>query len=164
MAKLAEYINNELGYKIVFVSFLSGRDDRVAQDILDIISKTSENKNELITGEYLTPNGIINVINHASFLVGMRLHSIIYAICTGTPMVIIDYSSKVRGMVELNRLSEYSVDINRMDVDSLKNRIERMIASEKEYEEILQEQCRIMKEKEKENKRLMDELMKEEII
>lgn len=162
MAETAKYINNELGYKIIFVSFLNGRDDRVAQDILSKINGLPGNLNELITGEYLTPDKIINVIAHARFLIGMRLHSIIYAICTKTPMVIIDYSSKVRGMAEINRLSEYSVDINRMDAGSLMDRMNKMLASEKEYRKILQEQYRIMREKEKENKRLVDGLMKKE--
>lgn len=38
MAGTTAYINNELGYPVVFVSFLCGRDDKVARDIMERVT------------------------------------------------------------------------------------------------------------------------------
>ena len=111
-----------------------------------------------MTGEYLTPEETIQEIASARFLVGMRLHSMIYAIKTGTPMVMIDYSSKVRGMAKLNGLGNYMVKIDQLDSDRLREKIELMLQDEEHLKKRLAKQQRVMKEREKENKRLVDRL------
>lgn len=160
MAETTEYINRELGYDVVFVSFLYGRDDKVARDILAQVKETAGRRNQLVTDEYLTPNEVLNVIAHARFLVGMRLHSVIYAIRTHTPMVILDYSAKVRAMAKLNRLSDYCVDVNTMDTQGVKEAIRRMLAKEEELKNIICEQEKIMQEQEQKNKALLSQWMK----
>lgn len=99
------------------------------------------------------------MIAHARFLVGMRLHSIIYAICTATPMVIVNYSAKVKAMAKLNGLDRYLVDVDDMDENKLKDKISLMLAEETLQTEKLQKQRQIMREKEQENKKLVETLM-----
>ena len=158
MAECTEYINRELGYGVKFLSFYYGRDEKVARDVMTRVRPTKGVKNELVTGEYLTPEETIQEIASARFLVGMRLHSMIYAIKTGTPMVMIDYSSKVRGMAKLNGLGNYMVKIDQLDSDRLREKIELMLQDEEHLKKRLAKQQRVMKEREKENKRLVDRL------
>lgn len=160
MAETAEYINKELGYRVVFVSFLYGRDDKVARDILARVKVTEGRENQLVTGEYLTPDEVVQLIGRARFLVGMRLHSVIYAIRTHTPMVILDYSAKVRAMAKLNQLSEYCVDINNMDTQLVKTAIQIMLAKEEALKATICEQEHIMQQQEKKNKELVEQLMR----
>lgn len=158
MADVTEYINKELGCDVVFTTFLYGRDDRVAEDILARV-RHSERHNTILTDEYLTPENILRVLTGACFLIGMRLHSVIYAMRTHTPMVIIDYSAKVRSMAKLNHLSEYCVDVNTMNAEAVIDAIQRVSEQKEAFEKTLKTQEKQMQEQEKKNKELLQKLM-----
>ena len=49
---------------------------------------------------YGSPRQALSAISHADLVVGMRLHSLIFAASTGVPAVAIDYDPKVRAMAE----------------------------------------------------------------
>lgn len=162
MAETALFINEKLGYKVYFISFLYGRDDKVALDILEKMKGQSKKENKLVSGEYLVPEQIVNIIAHSRLLVGMRLHSIIYAICAHVPMVIIDYSLKVRGMVRQNGLDRYCIGIEEIETEKLKKIIYRVLAEEESIKEKLREQKQLMQKREKMNRELIEALMKRE--
>ena len=96
MADVTDYINEVWKKKVVFVSFLYGRDGMVAKDVLEL-AKSGENV--IIEEEYMDPQRVMDIISGSDLLIGMRLHSIIYGICAQTPVVPVIYSGKARGMV-----------------------------------------------------------------
>lgn len=161
MAECTEYINRELGCGVHFLSFYYGRDEKVARDVMARVKPVNGIKNKLTAGEYLTPGEVMNEIAGARFLVGMRLHSIIYAIKAGVPSVIIDYSSKVGGMARLNGLSAYSVRISELSADKLKEKIGLLLQDEAVLRKQLAGQQHMMEQREKENKRLVDKLQED---
>lgn len=109
------FLNERYGYQVVFVPMCSGRDEKIANEILAPITNF---KNISIEDE-LTPLEIIELIKRSQFVLGMRLHSLIYAIRVGKPFVALIYSSKVRGILELANLSEYSVEIKELSANQL---------------------------------------------
>lgn len=162
MAACTEYVNRELGWKVVFLSFYYGRDEKVAKDIMAAVTPTPGIQNTLVSEEYLRPEQMLGILSHARLLISMRLHSMIYAIKAGVPVVILDYSSKVKGMAELNGLEEYSVSMKELSVEKLKKKIRKVLKEEKEIKEKLHHQQECMEEREKKNKMLLRHLMKDQ--
>lgn len=156
MAAAADYINEVWNKKVVFVSFLYGRDGKVARDILKLVNHKN---NVVLEEEYMTPMQMMNIISRAQLLIGMRLHSIIYAICTNTPVLPVIYSSKVRGMVEENRLAEYSISMKELRKDKLIALLNKVKEESAVQKKILAQQYRKMREKEKENRRMTQETL-----
>lgn len=54
---------------------------------------------EVLKGVY-TPGQILSLVGHFSFVVGMRLHFLIFAALAGVPAVALPYASKVTGFLE----------------------------------------------------------------
>ncbi len=54
---------------------------------------------EVLKGVY-TPGQILSLVSHFSFVVGMRLHFLIFAALAGVPAVALPYASKVTGFLE----------------------------------------------------------------
>ena len=116
LAQLVGEINREWHMPVVFLPFLYGRDDKVAEDIL---RKAGNAENRIVSGENMRPEDMMNLIGHAEMLIGMRLHSIIYGIIAGTPMIALDYSQKVRGMLQYVGLEPYSIDVDNLNGSGL---------------------------------------------
>ncbi len=73
-------------------------------------------------------NQAIQMIGRRRILIGMRLHSIIFAIITNTPFIAISYSNKVKDFVESIGFSKYCIDVKNFNhqhvlklVDEIKN-------------------------------------------
>lgn len=156
MADVTDYINETWGNRVVFVSFLYERDGRVARDIL---SSVRLKNNILIEKKFMSPMEMMNTISHARMLIGMRLHSIIYAICTNTPVLPVVYSSKVRGMVEDNQLTKYSISMDELEKERMIRLLDRLKKEETAQKEILKQQYRKMKMKEQRNKEMTEKLL-----
>lgn len=104
-------INDNLDLPVVLIPFLTERDYAVCNDIMNVNGKTDYN---CILGDgnkQICPNDIIRIIGDSEFLVGMRLHSIIFAALTATPFIAIDYSAKVNGMLKELDMEEYSINL-----------------------------------------------------
>ena len=50
--------------------------------------------------EGLSPKIILGVVGKSKFVVGMRLHTLIYAIKNGVPLIALDYDPKVSAVME----------------------------------------------------------------
>lgn len=122
-AKYVRFLNEEYGYQVVFIPMCSGRDERIANEI---ISSQTSHMNISIQEE-LTPLEIIQLIEGSEFTLGMRLHALIYAIRIGKPFVALTYSSKVKGILELANLCQYGVDIENLSYQELKEKTELLL-------------------------------------
>jgi polysaccharide pyruvyl transferase CsaB len=59
------------------------------------------------------------LISQCAFIVGMRLHSLIFAVNAGIPSLALVYDPKVRNLMESLRLSEFAVDLQSMETEQL---------------------------------------------
>ena len=122
--KYVRFLNEKYNYQVVFIPMCSNRDEQIAKEILEPISQFS---NVNIVDE-LTPLEIIELIEGSQFILGMRLHSLIYAIRVGKPFVALMYSNKVRGILELSNLLDYGVEINKLSYDQLAEKTELLLS------------------------------------
>ncbi|MEY8383201.1 polysaccharide pyruvyl transferase family protein [Christensenellaceae bacterium 44-20] len=150
MAEITQRINDELGLPAVFLSMCRGRDAGVARDIL---AKLPQNLGNFTIDEpSMTPQDALAVIGQSKLLLGMRLHSLIYAADLGVPMVPIVYQDKVAGLAQM--LGAEAVHVDTMDADALWRLVQPALDGRAETAGALQ-----MQEKEQQNARLFAELM-----
>ena len=159
MAEITQRINRELGLPVVFLSMCRGRDARVARDILE---KLPENAGNIIIDDpAMTPQDALATTGggccQCKLLLGMRLHSLIYAANLGIPMVPIVYQEKVQGLAQM--LGAPFVHVDTMDEKALWRLI--LAALDGQNAQRASALCQQMREREQQNARLFAELMRE---
>ncbi|MBA4337204.1 hypothetical protein C0416_05560 [bacterium] len=92
---------------------------------------------------------ILEQIRGAKFVVGVRLHSLIFSSIVGTPFVGISYSKKVENFMDEVGLGKYCLKNNEFDGDLLESKIEGMIKDSAHIREILAKNIPLAKEKAK---------------
>ena len=152
LSRITSYCNSELGLPVVFVSFLHNRDARVA---MDVISQCDSSQNICINDFQLSSYDIMHIIKSSRLLLGMRLHSLIYAIKCEKPFIGISYSSKVEGILKKYGLQNCMMDVDTFDVN-LFAEMYRRVNIEMSSDTIKQVKCIAQKE-EFENERLFED-------
>lgn len=158
LAQITSYCIKTKNIPIVFVSFLPQRDTKV---IKDIIKKTNIPDKCIIISEHLSPQIMANIIGRSDFLIGMRLHSIIYAIIYNIPFIALNYSMKVKAILQYMHLNDYILDLNTLDLESFTE-----MFSTYHIEDVKQKMTVIFQEmqrKERKNDILLQKLVKEAI-
>ncbi|MBE0447481.1 MAG: polysaccharide pyruvyl transferase CsaB [Actinobacteria bacterium] len=90
IARAADEISSRVGASVAFIPFHPKRDYLVAERIAARMKEHAH----IINGIDL-PSEVLSVIGEMDALVGMRLHSIIFACLQGTPFFPIAYDSKI---------------------------------------------------------------------
>ena len=109
LAKFVRYLNDEKNLKVVFLSFCHKRDSLIANDVL---TKVGDERNLVIDDLELIPYGTFGLIEKAEFVVGMRLHAIIFSILLRKKFISLVYSEKVKGLLELGGLSQLGIHVD----------------------------------------------------
>ncbi len=65
-----------------------------------------------------SPETMLGIIGNAEFVLGMRLHTLIYAVKMGVPCIALDYDPKVAAVMKSIEL-QYSQKVDNIDVDKL---------------------------------------------
>jgi len=90
---------------------------------------------------------ILEQVRGAKFVVGVRLHSLIFSSIVGTPFVGISYSKKVEDFMSEVGLGKYCLKNNEFDGDLLEKKIEEMIKDSGHIREILVKNIPLMKQR-----------------
>jgi polysaccharide pyruvyl transferase CsaB len=98
LADAADYMVDRFDADVVFVPM--ERQMRDLQHCHAVVSQMLRPQHaEVLKGRY-TPGQMISLVSHFSFVLGMRLHFLIFAALAGVPFVALPYASKVSGFLE----------------------------------------------------------------
>jgi len=100
--------------QILMVPFHKGYDDGPLSRIREQLTASEV----FVLGNRYAPNEIAGVIGACDLLIGMRLHSILFAILTGTPAVALAYDPKVRSLAR--RIGHEEICVDLADLSRLK--------------------------------------------
>ncbi|WP_437768858.1 polysaccharide pyruvyl transferase family protein [Sorangium sp. So ce281] len=96
LANAADFVVERLDADVVFVSM--ERTDVQHSHAVVAHMKNAE-RAEVLRRRY-TPQQILSLVGHLEFVVGMRLHFLIFSALRETPFVALPYASKVAGFIE----------------------------------------------------------------
>jgi polysaccharide pyruvyl transferase WcaK-like protein len=97
MAAVLDHVARDRETELTFVPFWGERDTRVHRDV---VAKMTRRQQCRILAESPPPEQANTLIGAADFVIGMRLHSLIFAVANARPFFAIDYSKKVGDFLE----------------------------------------------------------------
>ncbi|PAB58759.1 polysaccharide pyruvyl transferase CsaB [Anaeromicrobium sediminis] len=95
ICKVADRIIKELGYEVAFIPFHYGEDIK----IMDYIENNME-KDAIFIRKRYEIHEMLSIIGNFQLLVGVRLHSLIFAAVMNTPIIGISYDPKINSFME----------------------------------------------------------------
>lgn len=125
LEKIANYVIEKLDATVILLPHVFAPrafDDRIiGEKILQRVGR--KNKVKLITQVYEAEE-LKGIIGQLDLLVSPRMHPIIHAISMQTPVVGIDYTFKTTELMKRVDQQEYVCDINTVDYEELKSKID----------------------------------------
>ena len=110
---LVNWINHELDLSVIFIGMCPDRDDKIVDEIMSRVLRPEKNKYFPAEPD---PYNVIRLIENSEFLIGMRLHSLIYSAIVKKPFIALSYSDKIDGMLTQVGLEKYNVNVNTINV------------------------------------------------
>ena len=113
-------------------------DIEISKKIMNLINLKS-----FILNQNFNANQILTIIKHCEFVVGMRLHTIIYAAKTNTAFLGIVYDPKVKSIVNILK-QKYYLNLNQINFENLKNFAREIILNKKEIEKEIEQNVKVL--------------------
>ena len=95
IAEVLDELIDKQGLEVLFIPFKSPEDTQTGVSVLSQM----KNKGRVIEGDY-SPGQVLGLIGSLDLIIGMRLHSLIFAASAGIPSTGISYDPKVRAFCD----------------------------------------------------------------
>ena len=95
IADFADYVAQTYGLTPIFIAMQPLPDGVISNKILGLMQSGG-----VFLGSDYSTNELLGIIEKAKFIVGMRLHTIVYAMKAGTPVIGLVYDPKVKSMMD----------------------------------------------------------------
>lgn len=105
LADAANYAKEAYGIKPVFMLMQPARDEKITASCAAKVS------GDTCIINHLSPAQTLRIIKRSEFVIGMRLHTLIYAVQCGVPVIGISYDPKI------NAIMDYAGQIYRVPVE-----------------------------------------------
>lgn len=121
------FIDNTGGKVILFPQVIGpylSQDDRIpARRIADLLSEQASSL--FLVDQQLPVELLKSIYSWMNILIGTRMHSIIFSLSEGVPVIMIGYLHKTRGMAEMIGIEEWFIDIRQVVGDVLIERLSK---------------------------------------
>lgn len=127
ISKVSDYIIEELGADLVFIPMQFPPRETCDVKIMDTIHQMMEFKDQatIIRGMH-SPKEMLGIVGKMDMVIGMRLHSLIFASRMNIPMVGIVYDSKVKEFIKMVGQEEWSCDYKNIELLDLFSKIDHV--------------------------------------
>ncbi|MBN2558264.1 MAG: polysaccharide pyruvyl transferase CsaB [Clostridia bacterium] len=157
-AEIADYMSMKYGLLPVFISMNIKKDTRVSEDIIQRMKSRA-----LLVKDEANAMNLISIISKAEILVGMRLHSLIYASLTGTPGIGIVYDPKVRYFIEMMEQVDGGL-VENLKFEDISGTIDHIMSNRDEYEKRCRENMVRLRARSAENARIAIDLLERDSV
>lgn len=155
IAKICDYACNKYNLTTVFITMRPIEDYEIS---LDIVKKMT-NKSYIIK-DVQSAEKLMGIIKKSRCVIGMRLHSLIYATTVNVPVIGIIYDPKIKGF--LNYINQdIMTDATSIDLEYMKKSIDYIFENDKEVKDKLVKHTEELKEKAMKNAELTTGLLKD---
>ena len=158
MAVFCDYMGEKHGLSPLFIPMQPSIDAEISTQVMELARRQSYYLQEDFTIEE-----ILSVVAGAQFLVGMRLHSVIYGANTATPVIGLIYDPKVSAMFsELDQ--KYYIGLEEVSAGKLINFSEEILSRRDEISAQLREVTRPMAEKARNNAEIAYDIINRDLF
>jgi polysaccharide pyruvyl transferase WcaK-like protein len=130
MKNFIQYLVTQVG---VTVTLLPNEIEESQNDDLKIAEEIQRNVNHpachLVDPRLLSASQIKGIIDHSEVVVASRYHTVIAALSLGKPTISIGWHHKYEGVLQLFGLEDYSIPVDKLDLEILKNSFDKIWAS-----------------------------------
>ena len=153
IAKTCERLINK-GYIVIFIPMQHPNDIIISQEIAHLMNK----KPKIIQNQY-SPREMAGIISKLDLLIGMRLHSLIFAAISAVPMVGLEYDPKVLSF--LNLVGQESAGrVENLDTVQLWSVINKVMYEKEKYKNKLVKTRDELKQKSELNIKILEQFIK----
>lgn len=121
ISEFADYIYDRYGFKPVLLPMQLKYDTDICLRTAKLIKCDN-----ITIGKQYTPSKLLGIIENAEFVLGMRLHTLIYAARVKTAVIGLVYDPKVRAMMDYMG-QNYVLDVENMNFEKLKEYADSII-------------------------------------
>ena len=155
IAAFSEFVYNTYAVKPLIVPLQRLFDKEIS------VSLSSKMKvPHAVISEGLLPELMMGVISRAEFVLGMRLHALIYAVKAGVPAIALDYDPKVAAVMKSIDL-RFKEDVSRIDAERLKVFAKEIIENRDELSGQIQKKSAEFETLARENIKIVLELLRD---
>ncbi len=152
LAETADYIKSKYNIESVFVLMQPTRDAKISHATVEL------SKNAYIIAGALTSAQALGIIDKAEFVIGMRLHALIYAAKCQTPVIGIVYDPKITSIMEYMG-QKYNVPVENPNPITLCRYVDAIMSNHNSITENLRQISDELGKKARENARFALELI-----
>lgn len=142
------------GYEIVFIPMQYPDDIDISREIAYIMDR----RPKIVEGNY-TPKEVVGIISKLYLLVGMRLHSLIFAAIANVPMVGLEYDPKISSFLQLVN-QENGGRVEDLNTGHLWNTVDKVISKRERYKHDLVSLGSELKKKAQLNIKILEDFIK----
>ena len=154
VATLCAYIKQILGLVPLFIPMQRSLDTEICKKIISIAGCGS-----ILEGNY-TGEALMAVIAKAEAVVGMRLHTLIYAIASGVPVVGLSYDPKVDALLDCAGVTA-THSVKTLNSDRLCASVKALTENREQYAAKMNETAERFKDATQRDKEILAQLIKE---
>ncbi len=132
IAKFINFIQDEnRELKIEFVPFEKESDEKLIEFMMPLLAE----KDRIIVHKYTDKREKVEkIFLSAKAVIGMRLHSILMAVNTGTPFIAVNYNPKVSNILSSMKLKGFIVEMKEMDFEKMRKLLEEILSNQEEVQ------------------------------
>jgi len=149
-------------YRILLIPFQISDDSKFTNDLTalqDLSNALDLSQKIIIINTPLTPGKAQSLIAHCEAVISMRLHGLIMAINTGTPLIGLPYDPKVTSLLNASGLGDYCCSSLNVDPVSFPDMIDHAIDQKVQIQKIMKKVRNNSEKKAYENALLAFELL-----
>lgn len=156
LAGICDYAYETYNIRTVFITMRPSEDLAITQSII----KRMTSPGVIIKNEQ-SAERLMGLISKCELVIGMRLHSLIYATTVCTPVIGLIYDPKIKGFLEyINQ--DIHADAENLDGVYIRSSMNRIISNRDEIRKNLTDSKEILYKKAMENAKLTVELLEDE--
>jgi polysaccharide pyruvyl transferase CsaB len=155
IAQSADYLYEKYGLSTIFINMQHPDDVKVSERVCGKMKHIGY----VVNGKHPVA-GMLGLVGRCEILIGMRLHSLIYAASLSVPMIALPYEPKVDAFLALMEMQEFSVGgLNRLTSDAMCDLIDTIMNNRDTLIPRIEETFNIIKRKANRNVEIVYELL-----
>lgn len=120
LAKAVDDISKKYNLEVVFLPFYYNKDDSESEKVANYLKSPYK----IIKNKY-EPKEILGIVKNCQLLIGIRLHSLVFALVSLVPFIGISYDPKIDGFLKSINLKSFKID--KFSSDELVNYAESIL-------------------------------------